>query len=75
MSILSRILGLDELKKTILEDYDTFKKLLTITTPKEESPDILKELLSLYGIKVDEKSTQEEMFNRLVDELRPKKRG
>lgn len=75
MSILSRILGLDELKKTILEDYDTFKKLLTIMTPKEESPDILKELLSLYGIKVDEKSTQEEMFNRLVDELRPKKRG
>ncbi|QGR19663.1 hypothetical protein [Stygiolobus azoricus] len=75
MSILSRILGLDELKKTILEDYDTFKKLLTIKEPKEESPDILKELLSLYGIKVDEKSTQEEMFNRLVDELRPKKRG
>lgn len=75
MSILSRILGLDELKKTVLEDYETFKKLLTIKTPREESTDILKELLSLYGIKVDEKSTQEEMFNKLVEELRPKKRG
>jgi len=75
MSILSRILGLDELKKTVLEDYDTFRELLTIKTPREESTDILKELLSLYGIKLDEKSTQEEMFNKLIEELRPKKRG
>jgi hypothetical protein len=72
---LSGILALDELKKTVLEDYDTFRELLTIKTPREESTDILKELLSFYGIKLDEKSAQEAMFNELIEELRPKRRG
>ena len=67
MSLLSRILGLDEIKK----DYEFFRELMTIKVRKED--DILKELLPLYGIKPE--GSNDELFQKLVEELRPKRRS
>ncbi|BCU68823.1 hypothetical protein [Stygiolobus caldivivus] len=75
MSILSRILGLDEIKRSVLDEYTLFKELLTIRVPSEDNNDVLKEILSLYGINVDEKTSREEMLEKLTNELKPKKRG